>query len=880
MIGSIRRTWGRLHAFFYKTSLDRDLDTEMASHLEFAIDENLQRGTPPEEARRQALVRFGGVTQAKERQRAARGIPALDVLLQDLRYTFRTLRRDRSFTVVAVLILALGIGANVAVFSVVDTILLRPLPFPNAQQLTWIAEGGGTGGLSNTTYTVAGYREFQRHNRSFQAVTAYMPFYGDSDYTLTGHGEPQPASGVMVAGNFFRTLGVQPVLGRLFSPEEWQKGGRAAVLLSEPYWRRQFASNPKIVGKSIDLNGAPVTVVGVLPSTFDFGSVFAPGVRMDIFVPAILDNMRNWGHTLAIVGRLKPGVTVAQAQAEAKVLFPQLQRELHDPNSDAFTGTITGLKEHVSGELRRSLIVLWCAVGLILLIVCVDLANLMLARAAARGKEFALRSAFGATRGRLVRQMLTESLVLSIAGAAVGLGIAFAITTYLARQGSIALPLLGSVRVDGSALAWTLLLAVAAAVLFGLVPGLKASVSNLQDSLKDSGPGMSVGRKHERLRGTLVISEVTLACVLLIGAGLLLRSFLKVLDIDLGFQPSHAAALKIDYDDGDNMARRGTILQNIVQRVDAIPGIKAAGVSDMLPLDHNRSWGFHAKGRPYPKGADMSALVYIVTPGYLRAMGMHLIEGRDFRWQDGPKSEPVVIINETAARYHWPGQDPVGRIAEVNGRDTRVIGVVSDVRATSVVGETGPEMYLPAMQSYPEGAELVIRTKLPPDALASSVMGTLRSIDPGQPETEFRPIQGIVDRAVSPRRFLVMLVMAFAALGLLLASLGIYGVISYSVTRQTQEIGIRMALGASRARVQFNVIKKTLRLVFIGIAIGIAASLAVAILIASLLFATAPTDPITFAGVIVLLAIVALVAGYIPAWRASRIDPMIALRSN
>lgn len=880
MIGSIRRTWGRLHAFFYKTSLDRDLDTEMASHLEFVIDENLQRGTPPEEARRQALVRFGGVTQAKERQRAARGIPALDVLLQDLRYTFRTLRRDRSFTVIAVLILALGIGANVAVFSVVDTILLRPLPFLDAQQLTWVAEGGGTGGLSNTTYTVAGYQEFQRHNKSFQALTAYMPFYGDSNYTLTGHGEPQPASGVMVAGNFFRTLGVQPVLGRLFSPEEWQKGGRAAVLLSEPYWRRQFASNPKIVGKSIDLNGVPVTVVGVLPSTFDFGSVFAPGVRMDIFVPAILDNMRNWGHTLAIVGRLKPGVTVAEAQAEAKVLFPQLQHELPDLNSDVFTGTITGLKEHVSGELHRSLIVLWCAVGLILLIVCVNLANLMLARAAARDKEFALRSAFGARRGRLIRQILTESLVLSIAGAVVGLGVAYAITTYLAHQGSLALPLLSSVRIDGSALAWTLLLAVTAAVLFGLVSGLKISRGDLQNALKDTGPGMSAGRKHERLRATLVVSEVALACVLLIGSGLLLRSFLKVLDVDLGFQPSHAAALKIDYDDGGSVEKRSAILHNIVQRVVAIPGVEAAGISDMLPLDRNRSWGLTAKGRAYPKGADTSIFVYIVTPGYIRAMGMHLREGRDFSWHDGPKSEPVVIINQSAARRDWPGQDPVGRIAEVNGRDTRVIGVVSDVRATSIVGETGPEMYLPAMQSYPEGAELVIRTKLPPDALASSVMGTLRSINPGQPETEFRPIQGIVDRAVSPRRFFVLLVAAFAILGLLLAALGIYGVISYSVARQTQEIGIRMALGASRARVQFNVIKKTLRLVFIGIAIGIAASLAVAILIASLLFATAPADPITFAGVIALLAIVALVAGYIPAWRASRIDPTIALRSN
>lgn len=882
MISSIRQSLSRLRAFFHKAPLDRELGVEMDSHLELVIEENLQRGMSPQEARRQALIRFGGVQQAKERHRETRGIPALDILLQDLRYTFRTLRRDRGFAIIAVLILALGIGANIAVFSVVNTILLRPLPFHDPQQLTWIAESGGKGGLSDTTYVVAGYDEFQRHNKSFQDVTAYMAFYGDADYKLTGHGEPQPVSGVMVAGNFFQTLGVRPILGRLFSPEESEKGGRPAVLLSEPYWRRQFAGDPAIVGQAITLNGTPVTVVGVLPSTFDFGSVFAPGLKMDIFVPAIMDgDLRNEGHTLALIGRLKPGVTVGQAQAEANVLFPQLLAEHPDwSNYGGYTATITGLKEHVSGELRSSLIVLWCAVGLILLIVCVNLANLMLARAATRSKEFALRSAFGATRGRLIRQMLTESLMLSIAGAALGLGFAFAITSYLAHEGSIALPLLSSVRVDGSALAWTLLIAVAAAVLFGIVPGMKTSDGNLQDALKDTGPGMSTGRKHERLRAGLVISEVALACVLLIGAGLLLRSFLKVLDINLGFQPSHAAALKIDYDDGGNRAKRGAILQNILQRVGAIPGIEAAGISDNLPLDRNRGWGFRAKGRAYPKGADTDALVYIVTSGYLPAMGMHLREGRDFSWQDGPKSEPVVIINQSAARLHWPGQDPVGRIAVAGGQDTRVIGVVSDVRTTSVVGESGSAMYLPVTQADPEGAELVVRTTLPPDVLASSVMSTLRSINPGQPATEFRPIQQLVDHAVSPRRFFVLLVMAFAILGLILASLGFYGVISYSVTRQTQEIGIRMALGSSRARVQFHVIAKTLRLALIGIAVGTVASFGVAGLIASLLFATTPTDPITFAGMIVLLVLVALVAGYIPALRASRINPMIALRSN
>jgi predicted permease len=887
MIDTLRQALHRLHSFFRKAPMDHDIGAETATHLEFAIEENLRRGMSTEEARRQALIRFGGVQQAKELHREARGLPALDILWQDLRYALRTMCRDRLFTLIAVLILALGIGANIAVFSVVNTILLRPLPFHDSQELAWLASGRAliasgrvVGGLSDVTYTVAAYEEFQRHNHSFQNVTSYNPFFGNSEYTLTGRDEPRPVTGVMVAGNFFQTLGVQPAVGRLFTPEECQKGGRPAVLLSQPFWQRQFAADPNIVGQAITISKQSVTVVGVLPSTFDFGAVFSPGLKIDVYVPAVMDDIRNWGNTLALIGRLKPGVSVAQAQAEANILFPQLKAAHPDWWGD-YLSTITGLKDFVSGKLRRSLIVLWCAVGLILLIVCVNLSNLLLARGAARSKEFAMRSALGAGRGRLLRQLLTEGLVLSSAGALLGLGLAFAVTRYLAHQGSIALPLLSSVRMDGPALVWTLLIAVVAAVLFGLAPGLKISAGNLQAALKDTGHGMSVGRKHERMRAVLVVTEVALACVLLIGAGLLLRSFLKVLDVDLGFQPNRAAVIKVDYDDGGNRARRGAILQEILRNIESIPGIESAGIADMLPLGRNRSWGLWAKGKVYPKEADLGALVRIVTPGYLRAMGMQLREGRDFRWQDGSESEQVVIINQAAARRHWPGEDPLGRLALGPGRgDFRVIGVLSDVCENSLEESMGPEMYLPATQADPEGAELVVRTKLPPEVLASSVMKTLRSLNPGQPATEFRPLQQIVDHAVSPRRFFVLLVTSFAVLGLVLASLGIYGVISYSVTRQTQEIGIRMALGATASQVQLGVVAKTLRLALLGIALGTVASFAAAKSIASLLFGTAPTDPATFAGIILLLGAVAFVAGYIPARRASRIDPMITLRSN
>jgi predicted permease len=419
---------------------------------------------------------------------------------EDLRYVIRTLRRDYGFATITVLILALGIAANTAVFSVVNTVLLRPLPFPDAHQLTWfssgrdsIAKGRDAGGLSGVTYTVDAYEEFQRRNHSFQRVAGYNPFFGNSEYTLTGRGEPQQVTGVMVAGNFFETLQIQPEVGRLFTPEECKKGGRGAVLLSNAFWQRQFAGDPGIVGQSLILSKQSVTVVGVLPADFDFGSVFSPGMRVDVYVPAILDELRNWGNTLAVIGRLRPGVTVSQAQAKADVIFPQL-KAAHPEWWGDYTSNITELKDFVSGKLRRSLIVLWCAVGLILLIVCVNVANLLLARTTARSKEFAMRSALGAGRARLIRQLLTEGLVVSGAGALLGLALAFAITRYLAHQGSIALPLLSRVGLDAPALAWTSLIAMSSAIVFGLAPGLRISSGNLQDSLKDSGPGVSGGR--------------------------------------------------------------------------------------------------------------------------------------------------------------------------------------------------------------------------------------------------------------------------------------------------------------------------------------------------------------------------------------------------
>jgi predicted permease len=892
MIASIRSALARIRAFANKPVRDTDLDQELASHLDFAIEENLRRGLSPEEARRQALIRIGGVEQSREQQRAARGLPALDILLQDLRYTLRTLRRDRGFTFIAILILAIGIGANIAVFSVVNTLMLRPLPFHDPARLLWIGPEVFNGNWSAATYSIDAYTELRERNKSYTDVAGYYAFSSSDNFKLTGHGDPRPFTGIGVTPDFFQVLGVDPLMGRLFHENESLPGAGQVILLSYPIWQRQFHGDPSILGRTVDFNDRSFTVVGILPRSFDFGAVFAPGTKVDLFVPIDFKGTRLDGNTITLIGRLKPGITVEQARGEANLLFPKLDfRTDHPEYGSDYTAYPTPLKQYVSGKLHRSLIVLWSAVGLVLLIVCVNLSNLLLARAAARSKEFALRGALGASRGRIVRQLLTESLLLSGVGAALGLVLAFAITLWLQHQTSLALPLLNDVHIDATALLWTLAVAIGTAVLFGLAPGLRMSSASLQESLKDTaGHGASDSRRHERLRSMLVISEVALACVLLVGAGLLMRSFLRILDVNLGFQPTYAATIKLDFDDGGSDAKRTAIFENAISRISALPGVEHAGIADNLPFARNRSWGIpHLQGVDDAHVKGQSALVYMITPGYFAAMSIP-VAGRDFSWEDKPlvrdkngnvvQGNPVIILNEGTARHLFPNGDAIGQVIDAGGNKARIVGTIPDVHLTSVEGQPDWQVYYPQAQQDTEGAFLVIRSKVPPAQLASSVMHTLREINPAQSAVPLRPIQEFVDHAVSPRRFFVLLVGSFAGLGLLLAALGIYGVISYSVTRQTLEIGIRMALGATALRVQFGVIFRTMWLALIGIAVGAVLSLVVASLISAMLFNTAPTDPATFIAMVALLTVVAVLAGYIPARRASRVNPMVALRGN
>ena len=882
MTFSFRESLFRLQSFARKKPLDRDLAEEMASHLQFAIEENLQNGMSPQEAERRARISFGGPQQSKETHRESRGLPFLDTLLRDIRYTLRTLWRDRAFAAIAILILALGIGANIAVFSIINTLLLRPLPFANSNELAWLDSNRGIGGLSSLTYKIDVYDEYAKQNRSFQQVTAYMPFFGSGGYSLTGKGEPRALTGVMVDSNFFQTLCVKPLYGRAFLPGETAKGAAHVAILDNAFWRQYFNSDRSVLNTVVTINRQPYTVVGILPPSFDFGAAFAPGQRIELFEPYLWDDIRQWGNTIFIIGRLKPGATVQSAQSEVDLLMPQMRATHKDWYSDYAT-RVSSLSDHVRGKLRSSLIVLWSAVGLILLIVCVNLANLLFARSAARSKEFATRTALGAGRSRIVGQLLTESVVLSAAGALLGLVFAYSIVSFVSRQASLALPLLSSMKIDGATLLWAALITAVAAALFGLAPGFLIASANLRAGLASSGRGSTEGKHFHGLRSLLVIGEVALACVLLLAAGFVLRRFLRVLDVDLGFQPSQAAALTISYDDNGDPMHRTPILQELLRRVQQIPGVEAAGISDMLPLGRNRSWGFSAVGRVPSKDDSpdsYDAYIRIVTPGYLSAMGMHLRDGRDFDWAlDRPDTQSAVIINEAAARVQWPGQNPIGKLVDCCNKNPGVIvGVISDVRQNSLEDAATPEMFQSYSQAGPEGSELIVRSKLRPEALGPALIKTMRDFSPNQPIGEFRPLQQIVDTSTSPRRFFVMLVGSFAALGLILAALGIYGVISYMVTRQRQEIGIRMALGASRSNVLFGVVNRTLRLALVGIAIGAVVSFIAGKWISSLLFQTEPGDPMTFVAMLLIFASVAILAGYIPAQRASRVDPLVALR--
>ncbi|HLH02443.1 MAG TPA: ABC transporter permease [Bryobacteraceae bacterium] len=881
MLSSLYRAAARIRALFASRAFDQDLSSEIESHISLRTEDHLRRGVPPEEAERLARVEFGSVSQLREAHREIRGVPFVDTLLQDLRYALRLSRQNPGFTLFAVLIIGLGIGASSTVFSIVNSLLIRPLPFRDATRLVWISNLADDG-ISEWNTQVDNFLDLRAKNTSFSDLTGYFGHFEPGDTKLTEGGLTHRLSGLRVSQNFFPFLAVQPLLGRNFTGEECKPNGPGAALLSYGFWRRYYASDPTIVGRQITLNDQPVTIVGVAPSSFDFGTVFAPGNHIDVFLPMPLSEETNrWGNTLSIIGRLKPGITLPRARTELKILAARMQR-LH-PERQTFRPVLTSLDEHVTGHVRRPVIVLAWAVAIVMLTVCANIANLQLARSLGRQKEIAVRVAIGAGRRRLIRQMLTEGMVLSLCGAVFGLLLAFLVVRLLAGLTAFKLPLLSTVRMDPACLAFSLSLALISGLLFGLAPALQISLASVHDKLKDTTRSATGTRHHLWLRNTLVVSEIVLACVLLSGAGLLIRSFINVLQLNLGFQPERAAAFHIDHN-YSSLEEKTKFCDRVLERVRTLPGIRAAALTDNLPLVGDRSWDIAAKGKLYQRGHYPEGFIRLVSDGYIRAMGIPLRAGREFTPRDTSTSEPVALVNETAARTLWPGQDPIGQLVIAEGGQhpaRRVVGVVADVRHRSLEQGSGCELYIPLPQRDENTPlYLVVRTALPPAALAFSIRTALRPIAPGLSTDEFRTMQQVVDAAVSPRRFIVLLLSGFSAFALVLAALGIYAVISYSINQRQIELGIRMALGATVRELQGDVLLQALKLASLGMLMGGIAAWSVSRALASLLFGVTSTDPLTFFATVLVLTSIALVAAYLPAVRISKIEPQAALRGS
>ncbi|HEX4643886.1 MAG TPA: ABC transporter permease, partial [Candidatus Acidoferrales bacterium] len=581
------------------------------------------------------MLRIGGRESLREQNRDARGLPFLEVLGQDVRYAARTLRRDYGFAIFAMLIIGLGVGASCTIFSVVNTLLIHSLPFHDPERLVWVANHlDATGDMSAKTTQVDHFLDLRGQSQSFSDMAAYMAFYGVGDAKLIGNGEPERLTSVPVTQNFFSLLGVEPKIGRQFNADECKFNGPKAVMLTDGIWRRRFGADPNMVGRPLALDGGTATVVGVLPASFDFSTVFTPGSRVDIFEPFPLSPETNrWGNTLSIVGRLRPGATIQSAEAET-ALLGKLILQAHKDRND-FEPKVYALTEHVSGRLRPALFVLAAAVGVVMLIVCANLSNLLLARGATRQKEIAIRATLGAGKWRLVRQLLTESIMLSSCGALIGLVLALVGTRVLTHLTSVSIPLLAQVHIDASVLAFAVFIAVATGIIFGLLPALQLRDVKLHDALKDSTRGSSQGRGHAWIRNTLVVAEIGLACVLVVGAGLLIRSFLRVLDVDMGFHPERAAAVRVDPNSSyKTQEQRNAYFSEVLRRVSDVQGIEGAGLSDALPLGHNRSWGVPAKGVQYTPETFPFGFPRIISEGYFRAMGVPLKKGRDFSARD------------------------------------------------------------------------------------------------------------------------------------------------------------------------------------------------------------------------------------------------------
>ena len=879
-----------LRQWFSRNKWEQEASEELRFHVEQQTSANLAAGMSPEESRRQAALQFGAIEGVKQDCREQRRGYWLETLWTDMRYGLRVLRKDPGFTAVAVLTLALGIGANTAIFSVVNGVLLNPLPFPQAEQLVTLAESKPNFATGSISYL--NFRDWQRNNHTFSS----MAISRSISFSLTGTGEAEQLRAELLSADYFSLLGVKPVIGRMFAPGEDEVGAAPIALISAGLWKRKFGSSPEVVGRTIALDGGSFTIVGVIPADFDL--VLRSFRNSEVYVPIGQwknDFLLNRGAGLGIhgIGRLKPGVTIEQARADMDEVTRNLTAAYPDVDK-GIGAAVFPLKQDMVGQVRPLLLLLLGAVCFVLLIACVNVANLLLARSAARAREFAIRTALGAGNGRLIRQLLTESILLGIAGGGVGLLLAEWGTRMALHHLPVELPRASNVGLDAPVLLFTIAISVGVGIVFGLAPALKTLKPVLQDTLRESGRGGS-GTRH-RAQSVFVVVEMALALVLLVGAGLMIRTLGRLWSQDPGFNPRNVLTFNLSPPPSLMNANAETVrafTRELDRRLAATPGVQAVSMTwAAVPMAGDDENVFWLEGQPKPASQNEMywAIKYVVEPDYLKIMQTPLQRGRFFTQQDNEHSPAVAVIDETLAKKYFDNDDPIGRRIHFQGDDraTEIVGVVGHVNQWGLASDAQnlqAQVYLPCMQmpdSYATltsyGTSAVVRFAGPASGILDSIRGTSRQMNSEQVVYGEQTMEEIVSESISDRKFSMILLGTFAALALLLSSVGIFGVISYLVGQRTHEIGIRVALGAQRSDVLRLVLGGGAQLALAGVAIGIVAALGLTRLMANQLFDVSSTDPLTFAGVAIVLITVALAACYIPARRAMRVDPMAALR--
>ncbi len=805
--------------------------------------------------------------------------------LQDARYAVRVLTKSPAFTAVAVLTLAVGIGANTSIFSVANALLLRPLPYAEPDRLVLLTAEKKVTGVRGGPLTFPRFTFIQQQNRSFASTAAFT----NEEFNLSGRGDPEQVPSARVSWSFFDTLGVPPALGRSFRPEEDQPGGDPVVLISHALWTRLFDRNPAAVGQHLTLDARDYTIIGVLPADFRFGFF---GTTVDIVAPRVFDlniitpqQVRGGAGFLSIVARLKQGVAIAQAQAEVNALsaaYRAANPTLPDADPE-MTVAVGNLRDELVINIRPAVLMLFGAVSVVLLIACANVASLLLSRALGRRREIAVRTAMGASRGELVRQLLTESVMLAMLGGALGVILSSWGTPVLASMAQNTLPRAAEIRTSGSVLGFTLVVSMVAGILFGLAPALEISRPDLNSDLRSEGRGNTSGRRRNSLRGLLVVAQVALSLLLLIGAGLLIRNFVQLRTAAPGFDPGHLLAMRISLPPAryPAAAKMTAFYDQLATSVRTVPGVVAAAESSALPVNPIRFSPSLPEGQPQvPLMQRPMFNIQTVSPGYVETMRVPLLRGREFTAADDAAAPRVLMVNETVARRFWPRENPIGKHILV-GRATapsEVVGVIGDMRNVGVAADVQPEIYLPFAQLPWPTMNLVVRTAGDPRSVAGAVRSRVSALDPDLPVTSIQTMDEVLETAAAQPRFTTALLGALSTTALLLAIVGIYGVISYSVSERTKEMGIRIALGAARADILRLVLRQALILALAGIGIGLAASVALTRLLAGMLYRVSTTDPITFAAGSLLFAAIALLASYIPARRATRVDPMVALR--